>query len=285
MKDNTNKIQTIKIADIDDFENHPFRVSDDEDMQSLIDSIKENGILTPVLVRQKDNGRYEMISGHRRKYACEKLGIENITAEVTELSRNEAILYMVDSNIQRSKILPSEKAFAYKMKLDAMKAQGKRTDLTSAPNETKLNSGNILADNYGESRAKIYRFIRLTYLHPTLLELVDEKTIKLKTANELSYLDMDSQQIIVDLYNEGYDLPSYSGACALRKYADDGELDLDIIEEIITTVPEKEKYYVFSNALAEYFPEYLTHKEQEEFLLQALISYRAYIKLRRDYDR
>ena len=285
MKDNTNKIQTIKIADIDDFENHPFRVTNDDDMQSLIDSIKENGILTPVLVRQKDNGRYEMISGHRRKYACEKLGIESITAEVTELSRNEAILYMVDSNIQRSKILPSEKAFAYKMKLDAMKSQGKRTDLTSAPNETKLNSGSILADNYEESRAKIYRFIRLTYLHPTLLELVDEDVIKLKTANELSYLDMDSQQIIVDLYNEGYDLPSYSGVCALRKYADDGELDLDIIEEIITTVPEKEKYYVFSNALAEYFPEYLTHKEQEEFLLQALIGYRAYIKLRRDYDR
>lgn len=184
------KIRDIPLTEIDDFPNHPFKVRDDEDMVQLIDSIKERGVITPAMVRQKDDGRYEIISGHRRKRACELAGLETLRCEVVDLTKEEATILMVESNFQRSQILPSEKAFAYKMRNDALKKQGERTDLTSSPVGIKLvgkQSLDLISEECGDSRNQIHRYIRLTNLVPELLEFVDEGRIKMRPAVELSY--------------------------------------------------------------------------------------------------
>ena len=191
------KIFDIPLSEIDDFPDHPYRVLDDEDMQNLMESIKDRGVITPAMVRKKEDGRYEMISGHRRKHASERLGLETIRCEVVEVSRDEAIILMVDSNAQRSEILPCDKGRAYKMKLEAMNRQGQRTDLTCAPMEHKLKgekSRDILAEESGESREQIRRYIRLTYLVPELQEFVDKGQMKMRPAVELSYLDEETQR-------------------------------------------------------------------------------------------
>ena len=189
------KIYDIAIDQIDDFPDHPFKVIDDEDMLNLTESIKEYGIITPAIVRKKEDGRYELIAGHRRKRACELAGLETLRSEVVDMERDEAIIFMVDSNLQRTKILPSEKAFSYKMRLEAMKRQGKRTDLTCAPVEHKLNkSRDILATEVGESREQVRRYIRLTELIPEILEMVDREEIALRPAVELSYLPVGIQK-------------------------------------------------------------------------------------------
>lgn len=188
------KIRDIPLDLIDDFPDHPFHVRDDEDMVQLVESIKANGVLTPAVLRQKEDGRYEIVSGHRRKRACELAGLTTLRSEIKDLTRDEAIVYMVESNFQRTTILPSEKAFAYKMRLEAMKRQGQRTDLTSSPVATKLGQGRSdaeLAEQVGESKDTIRRYIRLTNLVPELLQLVDEGRIKMRPAVELSYLDED----------------------------------------------------------------------------------------------
>lgn len=181
------KIRDIPIAEIDEFPDHPFKVLMDEDMEQLVDSIKRNGVMTPATVRLKENGRYELISGHRRKKACELAGLDTLKCEVKDLTRDEAIIVMVESNLQRSTILPSEKAFAYKMRLEAMKRQGERNDLTSSPMGTRLRSDAELAEKVGESRNQIQRYIRLTELVPEILQMVDDRQIAFRPAVEISY--------------------------------------------------------------------------------------------------
>ena len=185
------KIRDIPLELIDDFPDHPFKVRDDEDMIQLVESVKERGVITPATVRQKEDGRYELVSGHRRKRACELAGFETLRSEIVDLNRDEATILMVESNFQRSEILPSEKAFAYKMRLEAMKRQGERTDLTLSPVGTKLRTADELAQECGDSRNQIHRYVRLTNLVPELLEFVDEGRIKMRPAVELSYLDED----------------------------------------------------------------------------------------------
>ena len=185
------KIRDIPLTEIDDFSDHPFKVRDDEDMAQLVESVKERGVITPATVREKEDGRYELISGHRRKIACELAGFETLRCEVVDLNRDEATILMVESNYQRSQILPSEKAFAYKMRLEAMKRQGQRTDLTSSPVGTKLRTADEIAQECGDSRNQIHRYVRLTNLVPELLDYVDEGRIKMRPAVELSYLDED----------------------------------------------------------------------------------------------
>jgi len=201
------KIRDIPISEIDEFPDHPFKVLMDEDMEQLVESIKRNGVMTPATVRLKEDGRYELISGHRRKKACELAGLETLKCEVKDLTRDEAIIIMVESNLQRSVILPSEKAFAYKMRLEAMKRQGERTDLTSSPLDNKLKgttSAQQVSRNSGDSQPQIYRFIRLTELVPEILQMVDEKQIAFRPAVEISYLSEEQQYTLLEAmsYND-----------------------------------------------------------------------------------
>lgn len=195
------KIYDIPLDEIDSFPDHPFKVLDDEDMLNLAESIREYGVITPATLRKKENGRYEILSGHRRKRACELAGLDTLRAEIVEMDRDAAIIYMVDSNLQRTTILPSEKAFSYKMRLEAMNRQGKRTDLTCSPLGNKLSgikSSDILAEDIGESKSQIFRYIRLTELIPDLLELVDKNQIALRPAVEISYLPKELQEVLFD---------------------------------------------------------------------------------------
>lgn len=226
-------LQDISLNLLDDFPNHPFKVRDDEDMLKLTESITERGVLVPAIVRPKADGRYELISGHRRKRASEYADKKTLRCIVSDLDDDAATIIMVDSNIQRSNILPSEKAFAYKMRLEAMNRQGKRTDLTLSPLGTKLNSGNELAENVGESRNQIYRYIRLTNLVPELLEMVDEGRIKMRPAVEISYLDEDAQRDLVDAIDLEECTPSHAQTIKMRKFFEDGKLSTDVITSIM----------------------------------------------------
>ena len=226
------KIFDIPLSEIDDFPDHPYRVLDDEDMQNLMESIRDRGVITPAMVRKKDDGRYEMISGHRRKHASERLGLETLRCEVVEVSRDEAIILMVDSNAQRSEILPCDKGRAYKMKLDAIKRQGQRTDLTSTPLGEKLQGKDALSvtqvsNEAGESQTQIQRYIRLTYLVPELQEFVDKGQMKMRPAVELSYLDEETQRDIVDRIDETEAFPSHDQAIRIRKAFEAGEINYD----------------------------------------------------------
>ncbi len=222
----------IKVHLIDSFPNHPYHVFDDEDMTELAASIEANGLLNPIIVRSKADGRYELISGHRRKRAYEILKINKIRAIIVEVSDDEAIIMMVDSNCQRSKILPSEKAFSYKMKLDAIKRQGKRNDLTSTQVVSKLRSNEELGKEVNESRETIRRFIRLTNLIPELLDFVDKGRMKMQPAVELSYLDEESQRDLVDIIDGTEVFPSFSQTVRMRKAFKDGELTYELVEKM-----------------------------------------------------
>ena len=228
------KIRDIPLEEIDDFPDHPFQVREDEDMFQLVESIKERGVITPATVRQKEDGRYELISGHRRKRACELAGFETLRCEVVDLDRDEATILMVESNFQRSQILPSEKAHAYKMRLDAMKRQGQRTDLTSSPLGTKLRTADELAQECGDSRNQIHRYIRLTNLVPELLEFVDEGRIKMRPAVELSYLNEDCQRDLVDEIDLNDCTPSHDQAIRMRKFFEEGKLTTEAISAIMS---------------------------------------------------
>ena len=209
------RIYDIPLSEIDDFPDHPFKVKLDEDMDQLVQSIKERGIITPVTLRPKEDGRYEIVSGHRRRKACELADFDTVKAEVREMTRDEAIILMVESNLQRSTILPSEKAFSYKMRLEAMKRQGQRTDLTSSPVETKLRSSELIAQNSGDSRAQVDRYIRLTELIPRLLDLVDEGRIAFRPAVELSYLQKEEQRVLLEQIAYADATPSLAQAIML----------------------------------------------------------------------
>ena len=229
------KIRDIPLELIDDFPDHPFKVRDDEDMIQLVESVKERGVITPATVRQKEDGRYELISGHRRKRACELAGFEALRCEVVDLDRDAATVLMVESNYQRSQILPSEKAFAYKMRLEAMKRQGQRSDLTSSPVGTKFDrSSEAITEETGDSRNQIHRYIRLTNLVPELLDLVDEGKIKMRPAVELSYLDEDSQRAVVDEIDLNQCTPSHDQTIRMRKFFTDGKLTPEVVSAIMS---------------------------------------------------
>ncbi len=227
-------VRGIPLAEISDFPNHPFKVKMDEEMQEMAESVKEYGVLVPALVREKPGGGYEMIAGHRRKMASELAEQTTIPCLVRNLTDDEAIIVMVDSNLQREKILPSEKAFAYKMKLDAMNRQGQRTDLTLTPSVSKLRTNETLAQQVGESRETIRRYIRLTELISTILDMVDEGQIAMRPAVELSYLPKEQQEILHDTMQSEDCTPSHAQAIKMRKFSEEGRLDEDVIFSIMT---------------------------------------------------
>ena len=284
------KIFDIPLSEIDDFPDHPYRVLDDEDMQNLMESISERGIITPAMVRKKEDGRYEMISGHRRKHASERLGLETIRCEVVEVSRDEAIILMVDSNSQRSEIAPTDKGRAYKMKLEAMNRQGQRTDLTCAPMEHKLKgekSRDILAEESGESREQIRRYIRLTYLVPELQEFVDKGQMKMRPAVELSYLDEETQRDIVDRIDETEAFPSHDQAIRIRKAFEAGEVSYDKVQDIMAEEkPNQKPKFKFSfDRLKPYIPKDYTDSMAEDYVIKALEHYQKYLKKQREQAR
>ena len=280
------KVRRVAVAMIDDFPEHPFKVKDDEEMEKLKDSISLYGVLTPVVARRCENGRYELISGLRRKYACKALGIEFMPAIVREMSREEAVIAMVDSNLQREHILPSEKAFAYKMKLEALKCQGKRNDLTCDPLGHKLDglkSRQILADGVEDSATQIQRYIRLTELVPELLELVDDGRMAFRPAVEISYLTEDEQRDLVETIDSEDCTPSLSQACRMKKLSQEGKLDMDAIFAIMTEekANQKEKIKIPAERLDRFFERGTPQAEIEKVIIAALEDYYARIRQRR----
>lgn len=269
------RLMEIPVDKIRNFPNHPYKVKDDEAMAELVDSIKNYGLLQPVLVRPVENGMYEMVSGHRRKRAFELAGIETIPARVKELSLDEAVLVMVDSNLQREEILPSEKGFAYKMRLDAMKRQGMRTDLTSSPLETKLRTTDKIAADVGESRAQIDRYIRLTELIPPLLDMVDEKKIALRPAVEISYLPKEEQQALYDAIDSEFCTPSHAQTIRMRKLSESGELTSDAIEDIMCEEKpnQAEKFIIRDQRVFGLIPDNVPMEHKQDYVLDALQVY------------
>ena len=279
------KIRDIPLTEIDDFPDHPFKVRDDEDMAQLVESVKERGVITPATVRQKEDGRYELISGHRRKRACEFAGFETLRCEVVDLNRDEATILMVESNYQRSQILPSEKAFAYKMRLEAMKRQGQRTDLTSRPVGNKLSVTQV-ADEVGDSERQIHRYVRLTNLVPELLDYVDEGRIKMRPAVELSYLDEDSQRDVVDEIDLNDATPSHDQTIRMRKFFDDGKLTTEAIQAIMSEEKpnQKEKIVLRGDRVRQLIPKNVPISQTEDFVCKALEHYNKYLKQRAERD-
>lgn len=272
------KIEEIPLELIDPFPDHPYKVRDDEDMQNLVESIKEYGVLTPATVRKKADGRYELLSGHRRKMACEKAGLFTLRAEVVEMNKDAATIFMVDSNLQRTTILPSEKAFSYKMRLDAMKRQGKRVDLTSAPVEQKLkkeSSRDILAKEVGEGSEQIRRYIRLTELLPELLDMVDEGKIALRPAVEMSYIPKGLQRSIADNIAMEQCTPSHDQTIRMRRAYEKGELNAAKITEIMQEEKpnQKEKITLRSDRVRKFLPKDLPIEKREAYIVKALEFY------------
>ena len=274
------KIYDIPLDEIDDFPNHPFKVKDDDDMLELVESVRQYGIITPAILRKKEDGRYEVISGHRRKRACFFAGLSTLRSEVVEMDRDEATIFMVDSNLQRSKILPSEKAFSYKMRLDAMNRQGKRNDLTLTPVVSKLRTNELLGKEVGESREQIRRYIRLTNLVPELLEMVDEEIMALRPAVELSYLPEDLQRDLVDVIDMEQCTPSHAQALRMRKLHEKGKLNDEMIGEIMMEEKpnQKDRLIIKGDKLNRYLPGELPEKEREEYIFKALEYYDRYLK-------
>lgn len=283
------KIHEIPLSEIDEFPDHPFHVRLDEDMDQLVESIKERGIITPVTLRQKPDGRYEIVSGHRRTKACELAGLTTVKAEVKELSRDEAIILMVESNLQRTTILPSEKAFSYKMRLEAMNRQGQRTDLTSVPLGQKLGktSREVLADSSTDSNTQIQRYIRLTHLIPPLLDLVDSGKIAFRPAVELSYLTEEEQNSLLDSINSEQSTPSLAQASKMKEFSQNGRLNADVILSIMCEQKpnQKEKISFQSERLKPFIPKNFTAKQAEDYVIKALEYYHRYQLRQKERDR
>lgn len=276
------KIYEIPLSEIDDFPDHPFQVRLDDDMDALVQSVKERGIITPVTLRLKEDGRYEIVSGHRRKKACELAGLETVKSEIKELTRDEAIILMVESNLQRSTILPSEKAFSYKMRLEAMKRQqGERTDLTSAPLGQKLDSKTsreLLAEKSADSNTQIQRYIRLTELIPDLLNMVDEGRIAFRPAVELSYLTKEQQAALLETVSYTDATPSLAQAIKMKEFSKNGKLGPDVIESIMSEEKpnQKEKFTFKAERLRQYIPSNIPYEKTEDYVLKALEYYHRY---------
>ncbi|MGN0245323.1 MAG: ParB/RepB/Spo0J family partition protein [Lachnospiraceae bacterium] len=289
IEDDNKPILDIPLKMIDDFPEHPFRVCEDEDMKLLVESIKKHGVITPAIVRTKKDDRYELISGHRRKYACELLGLKKLRCEVLDLTKNEATIYMVESNWQRTKILPSEKAFSYKMWLDALKHQGQRTDLTSAPVGQKLKGAETvssIAEQTNDSKTQIQRYIRLTYLIPELLTCVDEGKMKLRPAVELSYLDSECQ------YNVWYEMdrnictPSHAQAIRIRKAYQEGNLTTTEIQKIMQEGKpnQREKIVLSGDRVRQLIPRNIPLEQTEDFVCKALVYYNKLLRKRAERE-
>ena len=273
------RIYDIPLSEIDDFPDHPFKVKLDEDMDQLVQSIKERGIITPVTLRPKEDGRYEIVSGHRRKKACELAGFDTVKAEVREMTRDEAIILMVESNLQRSVILPSEKAFSYKMRLEAMKRQqGERTDLTSAPVGQRLTSRELLAENSPDSNTQIQRYIRLTELIPELLDLVDEGRIAFRPAVELSYLQKEEQSVLLEQIAYADATPSLAQAIKLKRFSQEGKLNNEVIESIMSEEKpnQREKINIKYAEARRFIPASIPYEKTGEYILKALEYYHRY---------
>ena len=272
------KIYDIPLSEIDDFPDHPFKVMLDEDMDQLVQSVKERGIITPITLRQKEDGRYEIVSGHRRKKACELAGLETVKSEIKELTRDEAIILMVESNYQRSSILPSEKAFAYKMRLEAMKRQGQRSDLTLSPVETKLRTSEMIAQSSGDSRAQVDRYIRLTELSPDLLNMVDETRIAFRPAVELSYLKEDEQQSLLEAMTYADATPSLAQSIKMKEFSKNGKLTPEVMESIMGEEKpnQKEKFTFKAERLRQFIPSTVPYEKTEDYVLKALEYYHRY---------
>ena len=294
MTDEERKTQTLpRIVDIpieliDDFPDHPFKVRMDEDMQQLVESIKERGLIHPVILRKKEDDRYEIVSGHRRKKACEIAGLTMIKAEVREMTRDEAIIMMVESNLQRSVILPSEKAYSYKMRLEALKRQGQRSDLTSAPVGSKLGdrSNDELARQVGDSHTQIQRYIRLTELQPAILDLVDEGKIGLRPAVELSYLTPKEQDMLVEAMAYADCTPSHAQAIRLRAFSKDGTLGPHVMENVMNEEKpnQREKISLRYEEARKYIPSNVPYAKTGEYIMKALEFYQRHLE-RQKSDR
>ena len=284
------KIRDIPLTEIDEFPDHPFKVRDDEDMAQLIESIKERGVITPATVRQKEDGRYELISGHRRKRACELAGFDTLRCEVVELNRDEATILMVESNYQRSQILPSEKAFAYKMRSEAMKRQaGRPSKDNSSPVGIDLRgkqSLDLMSEECGDSRNQIHRYIRLTNLVPELLDYVDEGRIKMRPAVELSFLDEDSQRDVVDEIDLNDATPSHDQTIRMRKFFEEGKLTTEAIQAIMSEEKpnQREKIVLRGDRVRQLIPKNIPISQTEDFVCKALEHYNKFLRSRADRD-
>lgn len=274
------KIRDIPLSEIDDFPDHPFHVRDDEDMMQLVESVKTHGVMTPAVLRLKDDGRYELVAGHRRKRACELAGLTTLRAEVKEMTYDQAVVYMVESNFQRSTILPSEKAFAYKMRLEAMKRQGQRSDLTSATplQKSGKTSREIIAESSGESHEQIRKYIRLTYLVPELLRLVDEGRIKMRPAVELSYLSEESQLDVVEQIELNQCTPSHDQTIRMRKLHEEHKLTPEAVEAIMMEEKPNQRERMVFNAerVRRLLPKDITPAKTEDFVCEAIEFYCRY---------
>ena len=273
--DNRERVYDILLSEIDNFPDHPFQVRNDEDLAKLIDSIKEVGVQTPAICRKKEDGRYELISGHRRRIACGLAGFESMPVIVREMSRDEAVIFMVDSNLQREKILPSEKAFSYKMKLEAMKRQGKRTDLTSTPVVGKLRgkeSTEILGEESGDSREQVRRYIRLTELMPEILDMVDEGKIAFRPAVEISSLAKEKQKSLIDTMESEDCTPSLAQTQKMRKFAQDNKLTDEVILSILSEEKpnQVEQFKIPRDRIDKFFTDGTPKEKIEETIIKAL---------------
>lgn len=282
------KVMEIPLSEISDFPGHPFKVKADEAMLEMADSVKQYGVLVPGLVRPKTDGGYEMVAGHRRKKASELAGRETMPCIVRELDDDQATIIMVDSNLQRENIAPSEKAFAYKMKLEAMNRQGQRTDLTRSQVGNKLDgkkSSEVLAEQVGESRNQIFRYIRLTELTPSILEMVDDKRIAFNPAVEISYLAEEEQHALYETMQSEDCTPSLAQAQRMKKLSQDGRLNVDVIFSILTEEKpnQKEKMTIRRERIDRFFPRDFTEKQKEDLIVQLLESW--YKKRQREQER
>ena len=285
------KIRDIPISEIDEFPDHPFKVLMDEDMEQLVESIKRNGVMTPATVRLKEDGRYELISGHRRKKACELAGLETLKCEVKELTRDEAIIVMVESNLQRSVILPSEKAFAYKMRLEAMNRQAGRpskdnlTPMVSDLDTTRTNEK--LGKEVGESREQIRRYIRLTELVPEILQMVDERQIAFRPAVEISYLTEEQQYTLLEAMEYNDATPSLAQAIKMKKYNQDGKLTSEVIQSIMEEEKpnQKEKPAFRDERITKLIPKTVPKGQETDFVVKALEFYNRHLQRNKAHER
>ena len=285
------KIRDIPISEIDEFPDHPFKVLMDEDMEQLVESIKRNGVMTPATVRLKEDGRYELISGHRRKKACELAGLETLKCEVKELTRDEAIIVMVESNLQRSVILPSEKAFAYKMRLEAMNRQAGRpskdnlTPMVSDLDTTRTNEK--LGKEVGESREQIRRYIRLTELVPEILQMVDERQIAFRPAVEISYLTEEQQYTLLEAMEYNDATPSLAQAIKMKKYNQDGKLTSEFIQSIMEEEKpnQKEKSAFRDERITKLIPKTVPRGQETDFVVKALEFYNRHLQRNKAHER
>ena len=285
------KIRDIPISEIDEFPDHPFKVLIDEDMEQLVESIKRNGVMTPATVRLKEDGRYELISGHRRRKACELAGLETLKCEVKDLSRDEAIIIMVESNLQRSTILPSEKAFAYKMRLEAMKRQaGRPTKDNYSPMGNNLEfatSSDELAEKVGESKNQIFRFIRLTELVPEILQMVDDRQIAFRPAVEISYLSEEQQYTLLEAMEYSDATPSLAQAIKMKKFMQDGKLTNEVMQSIMEEEKpnQKEKPAFRDERITKLIPKSVPRGQESDFVVKALEFYNRHLQRQRSQER